>query len=46
MSVFDLPRYTGIVLFVILVGIYWLWRWIRFDESEPTSGKDRSQDER
>jgi hypothetical protein len=28
------PSITGIGVFVILTASYWLWRWIRFDESQ------------
>jgi len=28
------PAITGFGLFLALCAIYWLWRWIRFDENE------------
>jgi hypothetical protein len=46
MFLFDLPRHTGIVVFVVLLGSYWLWRWIRFDESEhPPDASDRNKEQ-
>jgi hypothetical protein len=42
MLFFDHPNYVGIGVFLTLTAVYWIWRWIRFDGSEPgASDRDK-----
>ena len=46
MSLFDLPKYTGLVLFLLLWGSYGLWKRIHWDDSPGRRGQsDRNSED-
>jgi hypothetical protein len=46
MSLIDLPKYTGLVLFLLLWGSYGLWKRIHWDDSPGRRGQsDRNSED-